>query len=397
MTFAAYDCRAITKAALMTPTRIGWGLPFNWIGDIGGGKTSIITDVIKYECGLLDIVVPLGPRQPHDILGLGIPQDDGYMRHFAPDFVKRANEAYGAVIYADEGNYASPAVQGAFQRAVQEGYCGDEQLGEGVRFLMSMNPIDQATGAGGNDISIALANRVGHREWIEPTVAQWSTWLLGDDTTSGMGAAEKQRASAKDLEKMVLKAWSKEWAKARALVTTFLQRKPDLLKRVPKMGTPQASGAFPTPRSWENSARALASANVHQLDVESKFAFMGAFVGDEPVGEFQNFIDKFDLPDPEEVLDGKVTFKHDPRRLDLTMAVLAACAAIVTPESCPNRVDRAKKFWEVIADTAKEAPDVAVSPVRSVSSAPGRLGAVSKTARKVMSSMHGAIMIQRMI
>ena len=115
---------------------------------------------------------------------------------------------------------------------------------------------------------------------------------------------------------------------------------------------------------------------------------MGAFVGDEPVGEFQSFVDRFDLPDPEAVLDGAVSFSHDPRRLDLTMAVLASCAAIIIPETCPDRIERAKRFWTVIGAVAADAADVVLPPVGAVARAKGRLGAVSPQARKTMADLH---------
>jgi hypothetical protein len=386
-----YDPIAIQRAAFLTPGPKGrWGLNMNWIGDIGSAKTAMIEQLCQ-DLGLQCEAVLLGLREPADLLGYGVPQDDGYMRYHASDFVKRANDADGAVIYLDEFNYAAPSVQGAAQRMILEGIVGEAELEPGVRFVLSMNPIEQAMGAGGGDLSIALANRMGHLKWIDPTVEQWGAWMLGD----GEDLSESGDIIA--LEKDTLARWSKPWAMARASVVTFLRSKPGLLKAVPKPNTPAASGPFPTPRSWESATRALASGNVHGLDEESRWAFMGAFVGDEPVSEFISWQEANDLPDPEDVLDGKVEFKHDPKRLDVTMAVLAACAAMVVPEDAPKRDDRAVAFWEIIAETADSAPDIAIAPVRAMCKAKGRLGKVSKTARKVMASMHPVLQVARMV
>lgn len=389
--FGSYDCIAIQRAAYLTPGPKGrWGLSVNWIGDIGGAKSSMHEDLAE-ALGLTCEVVLLGLREPADILGYGVPQDDGFMRYYPSDFVKRANDAEGAVIYLDEFNYAPPSVQGAAQRMILEGMVGDAPLAESVRFVLTMNPIDQAQGAGGSDISTALANRMGHLKWIEPTVDQWTEWFLGDADES------RDIGDIIALEKDVMRRWATPFAVARAQITTFLRSHPSLFKKIPAPNSPEASGAFPTPRSWESATRALASSTVHGLDEESKWAFIGSFVGEEPISELQTWLERNDLPDPEDVLDGRVSFRHDARRLDVTMAVLAACAAIVAPEDAPKRQERAVAFWEVIEETAKDAPDIAASPVQAMVKAKGRLGAVSKTSRRVLASMLPVLQVARVV
>lgn len=382
-----YDCMAIQRAAFLTPGLKGrWGLIMNWVGSPGGAKTARIEQVTR-SIGLSNEVVLLGLREPADILGYGVPQDDGFMKYHASDFVKRANLADGASIYLDEFNYAPPSVQGAAQRMILEGIVGDTCLAESVRFVLSMNPIEEAMGAGGSDISMALANRIGTLKYIAPTVQDWSSWLLSD---------ENEITEVGDiiaLERDVLKRWPVPFVMARAAVTTFLQSHPSLFSRVPKPNTPAASGPWPSPRSWEMTTRALASAEVHGLDEDSKYAFAGAFVGEEPISEFQTWRDQNDLPNPADVLDGKIKFKHDPRRLDVSMAVFAACAALIAPEEADKRKERTVAFWEVISEAVETAPDLVVAPVTAVLKAKGRLGAVSKTAKRVMAKMHAMLMI----
>jgi hypothetical protein len=146
----------------------------------------------------------------------------------------------------------------------------------------------------------------------------------------------------------------------------FLRARPELLHKMPKAGQNAASKGWPSPRSWEMAMRAHAGAAVHKLDQTDADTMMGAFVGETAACEFSVWKLKADLPDPIALLDDKVEFRHDARRLDRTAAVLGACSAIVTPEDAPKRKERAAVLWSIIGDLIDQAPDVTELAARAL-------------------------------
>jgi hypothetical protein len=348
---------SIMKAATFTPTSHGWGVPILWEGKPGVGKTSRIHELAKF--GLHVEVLVGSVRAPTDIGGFPMP-DNGTMKLIPPHFAEVVTKAKRAVIFADELNTSPPAVQAAFLRAMLEKVVGDTQLPGGVRWMAACNSVEDA--AGGWDLAAPLANRLGHLQWDSPSADAWSQWMLAD--VDKKIVAEQ---SAEDIEDFVLAEWPVPWAKARGLVAGFIKRKPELLFRMPTAGDPNASKAWPSPRSWENAARALASSEVHELALPDQESFVAAFIGYGPAAEFLTWRKNADLPDPEDVLDGRVGFKHDKRRLDRTAAVVNSCAAFVCDEDCDNRNNRAAKLWEIMAGILDDgAPDLIVNPAMSL-------------------------------
>jgi hypothetical protein len=68
------------------------------------------------------------------------------------------------------------------------------------------------------------------------------------------------------------------------------------------------------------------------------------------------------------VLDGKVPFTHNPKRLDRTAAVLGSCHALVCPANAEKRKERTQKLWSILSDKKllDEAMDVAFGSVKAL-------------------------------
>jgi hypothetical protein len=154
--------------------------------------------------------------------------------------------------------------------------------------------------------------------------------------------------NAETEEKRVMDAWPGALAYANGLVAAFIRRKPDLLHKQPAHSDAKSSRAWPSRRSVHYAAVALASSRVHGLNEIDADEFIAGFVGQAWVSEFRTMIANWDLPEPADLLDGKVTWKHDSRRLDRTIAVLGACAGLVAPEKAEKRKDRGNRCWELI-------------------------------------------------
>jgi hypothetical protein len=374
------NIQKILKCVFFTPgAKHRWGLPLLLEGPPGGAKTALSEEAIR-SGGLLCEVIIGSLREPSDFLGLPFP-DQGRTRYLLPTWAAKVAEAQRAVVFFDEINSAAPSVQSALLRVVLDGAVGECTLPPTVRFIAAMNPVEQA--AGGYDLAPPLANRFGHIKMETVSVDAWSDWLLG---AGGNGDNAQKPLDAEAEEKRVLAAWAGPFAKASGLVTGFLKARPGLLHQMPKEGDPSASRAWPSLRTWEMATRALASAEVHGLDGSDTEELIGAFIGIPVAAEFYQWRKNADLPNPEDVLDGKVKFEPDPKRLDIAMAVYSSCSALVCQPKCDKKTARVSKLWNLLEDTVKaERADLVVPAARALVRA--RLSGTAES-RPVMKRLH---------
>ena len=345
------NVKQLLRTIWFTPGAKGrWGLPMILEGKPGTGKTQQVE--AEAHCFGLHPEVLIGSiREPTDIGGLARLEDDHFRLVPAGWALALGKKKYG-VLVLDELNTNVPAMQAAFLRTATDGFVGEYQLPPEVRIIAMMNSTEDA--AGGWDLAPPLANRFGHLKWEAPSVTAWANWMLGGDTD------DSKPEDPAAIEAKVMKVWPEVFAKAKGLVTGFLKAQPSLLHKQPPTGSPEASRAWPSPRSWELATRAIAGAEVHEMEASDAEELLSAFVGVGPAAELMEFRSKSDLPDPTDVLDGKVTFHHDPKRLDRTTAVLSACAAVIAPDKAPRRKERADMLWKLIAEISKDSADVTV-------------------------------------
>ncbi len=341
----------ILHAVLFTPiSGARWGLPVLFWGPPGVGKSAILEDAAA-AYGLHCETLSPGERG-EGAFGVTPVPGEGLksITYPAPDWTEKVRG--GGVVFLDEMSCAEPALQKPMLGLLQARRIGSHQLDPLCRVIGAANPTDLATG--GWDLTPAVANRLGHLDWESPSLDEWSQWLLSGAT------AERRQGSAREEEARVLKAWGSAFARASGLVTGFLRRRPELLYKMPQAGDPNLSRGWPSHRSWENATRAIASATVHGLSEQDGEELLTAFVGHGAAGEFITWRHQVDLPDPEEVLDGKVKFTFDEKRLDRSLAVYSSCAAVVAPKDAPKRKERAEACWKLLAEAAGTAMDVAV-------------------------------------
>jgi MoxR-like ATPase len=359
------DVKRLLKTIWFTPgPKHRWGLPVLFEGKPGSGKTSLVEQGAA-QCALHCRVVIGSLHEPSDFLGMPFPNKDKEGRlitsYSPPSWAAEVRNAVRAVVPFDEVNTAAPATQAALLRVILEGVVGDDVLPNTVRFCAMMNSTEDA--AGGWDLAAPLANRFLHFKWDGPDASEWCDWALGG--ANGQDAVEGG-FSAEAEEKRVLEAWPSPWAKARGVVAGFIQKRPELLHQMPKSGDPKASKAWPSQRTWEYVMRGLAGAEVHGLPEIDRDELLAGAVGTGAAGELITYITEADLPDPADLLDGKVTFVHEPKRLDRTVAVLASCAALVTGNKATKQAERSAALWKICQPIVKDAADVIVPAARSL-------------------------------
>lgn len=348
--------RQLLKAAWFTPRQNGrWGLPILIEDDPGTAKSSILADDSR-RAGLNPIVLIASLRPPEDFLGFPmVGKDADYFSYKPPKWVADCMETPRSMVFFDEFTAGQSArVFAALLRIILEGVVGEVELPKETRFVAACNPPDQSPG--GQDLPLPLANRFGHLRWDGVvTPDSWGEWML-------TGSREKVEAemSAEDEEKRVLASWDEAYSLSSGVWAGAVRKLPSLLRNLPDVNDPSASKAWPSPRSNEFACRAMASAKVHGLSEAARDEFISAFIGVPAAAELLTYMRHLDLPDPDDVLDGKVKFKHDGRRLDRTVAILNSCVARVAPKDAPKRQARAEKLWEICEAVVKQAEDLVV-------------------------------------
>lgn len=357
----------IIHASFYTPSPEGAiGLPILIWGKPGIGKTAMI----KQACGALHYErCSPGERGEGQFGVIPVPSADGCLDYPAPRFAGIL-KAKGGVFFIDEINTAAPALQSPLLGCVQLRMLGAEYLGYRCRVIAAANMTQD--GAGTWPLGLAVRNRFGHYNYEGLPVQDW----IGG-TLAGWPQPESTMIDPLAEEKRVEIAWPAARAAAVGLVTGFIQRRPDMLRKAPPASSTIL--AYPSDRSVTYAIHALAGAQIHNLSEVDTDAFAAGFVGDAWMIEFSQFRRDADLPDVAALLDGQVKFVHDVRRLDRTLAVCNSAAAFVANPKTPNRADRAVRCWELLDSVFADAADAAVPAARTLVGA----GLIAKASRPV--------------
>lgn len=270
---------------------------------------------------------------------------DGVMKFFPPEWVEFCKQNADAIIFFDEITTAPPASQTALLRVVHERVVGSEELPETIGFGMACNPPEQAPG--GWEISKPLCNRVIHLGW-RVRYDEWSEGML-----SGWP----------EMKVPVLPSnWRAKMPSTISLVTSFLQSRSQLLCVVPEDDTQRA---FPTPRTWDYTARLLSACRSIGIDTDHEITvnLLAGAVGIGPAGEFCSYVDNLDLPNPEELLANPDKFNYAALRGDQLYATLGSVASVILEN---NTKDRWYAGWKVLYHAAKDKPDIACQAGRTL-------------------------------
>lgn len=256
-----------------------------------------------------------------------------------PEVMRPLIDAGRGTFFIDELTTATQATQAAFLRVVQNRIVGDTVLPPEVRIIMAANPADIA--AGGSDLVVPMANRVVHLHALPPSPAQWGNWLCSKLIDSS------------------------EARKTASMFAAFMKANTDRLYALPEDES-KRSGPWPSPRSWHSAADCYAE-SMKAGDTATGLYLVAAAVGEGHAVELATFLKNVDLPDPRELLEGRLQWTPERNRVDRANAVLRAVASEAVNGPAKDKEDRAalvERAWEIVSAACDNGlADVAFSAV----------------------------------
>jgi hypothetical protein len=266
------------------------GIPVLLWGRPGVGKSSFMEGLEAPDFPVLTLIASI--HDPTDFSGLPV-HVDGAVRYAIPEWVGLFKPDGDGLLFLDELTTAPPSVQAALLRVVLERKVGFHPLPPKVRIVAAANPPDLMTG--GWELSPPLRNRFVHLQWDLPA----TTYLHA--LSSGFPVAELPQIDPKAHARLL-----PEW---KMRVAAFLKRSPNLLHTSPDSDP----YGFASPRSWDFAAALLTSCELlgeapigGQRYSQACLELMKGCLGEGAAVPFLEFLRSFKLPDPEEVLDGKI-------------------------------------------------------------------------------------------
>lgn len=154
--------------ALQLPAFL-WGAP-------GVGKSDVVRAVARsLKLELKDVRLSL--MDPTDLKGFPVPvagvgKKKGHMAWLQPDFLPTSGKG---ILFLDEFNHATPALQSASYQLILNRRLGDYELPEGWTVLAAGNR--QSDRSNVNAMSAALANRFTHVDY-DVDMEDWIDWAI---------------------------------------------------------------------------------------------------------------------------------------------------------------------------------------------------------------------------
>lgn len=315
-----------------------WGLPLLLWGSPGIGKSARIRAAGKAVGLPVESVIP-ATRAPEDFSGVPMIRDGQLSIECILGAVTRlCKYPRGGVLFIDEISCAVPAVQSALLSVVLDRCVGETVLPRNVRILSAANPPEEA--AGGWDLELPTANRFAHLKIAPPTADEWIAWLTCSDNMALGDIANG--------ENFVKQNWIDVWPRVVGIMVGFMRQFRSSLHLIPKEGSKERGRAWPSPRSWDFAARAVATCYATDVPASMAYDFVQACVGEGPATSWVEWVSKADLPDPYVMVTKGWT--PDKLRLDRTMAAFVSMAEYVVSRPDPKeKIAFAAGAWKVLA------------------------------------------------
>ena len=249
------------------------------------------------------------------------------------------------IVFLDELSNTPVSIHGPLMQVVLDKRCGDVILPRQTKFVLAMNPPEQA--ANGWHISPPLANRICWLPWL----TDFDMWAEGM-----IGGFDKQCNVP-----IAPDGWEAGMIPARVEIAAFLKRFPQHFNCMPK-GEEERSGAWPSSRTWDMAGRLRAICKATNASDDASLMLLVGSVGKGPGVEFMKWVRELDIPDPEELLRDPEHFKLPGKRGDIAFAILSNVVAAYVRKRSLSRWNASWVIMRKAADAG--AADIAASGVR---------------------------------
>lgn len=341
------------KAKRLVRQYLDAGNPVVVTGPPGIGKTGFFMSLEGTRIQNREVVVipfMLSVREAAEIGGFPSPNhEDGVVDLLPVRAFQTANrlaeeENKFVIIFLDEIRTITESQQAAAMKFVHEGIAGDIKVSPWVRRAAAANSVEES--AGGIPMAPPMANRWAH-VYTSPNAKEWG---------------EDMRLNNYALQTPLSEEAQKRLPQERALIATYIERKPGSLLNMPK-DEDKRDGPWASPRTWDNAAHAWAASGTQDWSFREEL--LAGLVGLDQTGMFINWRLAFDLPNPEEIIDGSFKGKLvDEDRPDRTYTILSSIVTAVAQDWTPKRYERA---WEIHARAAGDnAGDIAAATVSTL-------------------------------
>ena len=350
---AAHEAISITVQAGHIP----------YIENIPGIGKSAFTLALGRSLELMTHIEILSIADATDIKGQPYRSEDGV--RFAPSkWLRDANNAKnltnpltgrpykGALVFFDEIPNAEPPVMAGALTLMSERRAGETKLEPHVHLMAAGNPVEISPN--GRPLPAPMANRMIHLDFPIDTNA-WAQGLIAGFPTPVF----------RQLPDSDEKSWRDYILTQRSLIAGFSKFRQTQINAMPKHEVDQAK-AWPSMRTWTYAADLLGAAESIGAPKDVKLMLLKGAVGPGPAGEFLSWAETANLPDPEDLLKKPESLVLPEGRGDLQFAILGSVSGAVVANMTPARYT---KGWLVMAQAAKEAPDVAASAVIAMAKA----------------------------
>lgn len=335
----------------MYGTNGGRGAPVAVIGPPGGGKTTWVKDLARRYFGGRLHTLPVPRVQGTDI---AVPIPD-HARKTVALYTSQELADLAAlpdgVLYLDEiTRPPDNSTNAAILAIMLEREIGPTKL-DNVFIAATCNPAEQV---GGVDLDPAYINRLVLLQWPAATVEGFTDHMIGVAAVGGQASVDGWPAPSETWRE----GWPDAWDRARAAVSAFLRIQPAMLEEAP----PSTMRAWRSPRSWHLAVNLLAACDIHRASRDEVRFILGGAIGEEAAHAFLVWRANADLPDPWDVLAGKVTWLG--RRPDevfvIAAAVIDTWLQTIGRDVDDKRLDRAAfaRFW---ADLDGAHPEIATT------------------------------------
>lgn len=342
-------------------------------GEPGIGKSAYIRDYA--EATGREFYVARGVSQDRvEVAGLMVHDEQFEAVDYIPQkWAKKLAQAERGLLLLGEFNLSPDDVQKAYMSVIQERAVGDFTLPPSVSIVLDGNDLDSSAGA--TYLPAPVANRMMHLGW-ELDAEAWKAGMLDGFSSS------RERFSD------VVAPTPERVAMEKSMAVTFIDQFEHLLHRRPS--TPMAqSGAWPSPRSWDNVTRVLT--HLDEDDTDARFAVVQGLVGEECAVKYLSWrtdVAGFSIPDLIRDPSTENWASTPPTR---ALAVVSAISAYALSKKTPETWVAAVEAVTHIAKTSRK-KDIALHGMESLLARPPKGVTVPtvavETFRPLMESAH---------